>query len=209
MSVALVVVTDGRWQYLQNTLDAARRNLRYPFAHLRLVDDSGSDDVLIADGFEIVRHPTRRGLAAAVQSAWAGLPDDIDFVFHLEDDFLLVDPVDIDGMAITLKEHPHLAQLVLKRQPWSPAEQAAGGIIEMHPAEYFDRHGFVEHRRIFSLNPCLIPKSVIDRGWPAGNEAEFTAGLVAAGYSFAFWGGRLDPPRCIHIGAERAAGWKA
>lgn len=209
MSVALVVVTDGRWDYLSRTLAAARYALLYPFAHLRIVDDSGTGDPVIwPDGFEVIRHPARRGLAAAVRTAWTGLPPEIDFVWHLEEDFLLAESVDVDGMAVCLKEHPELAQLVLKRQPWAPVEVEAGGIIETAPGDYEDRDGYVEHRRIFSLNPCLIPRDVIDLGWPAGNEAEFTRQLVEAGRTFAFWGRREDPPRCVHIGAHRSAGWK-
>jgi hypothetical protein len=66
----------------------------------------------------------------------------------------------------------------------------------------------VEHKRIFSLNPCVIPRRVLDLGWPDGNEAEMTTNLVASGYRFAFYGKRDDPPRVIHVGAERGIGWR-
>lgn len=209
MSVALVVVTDGRWQYLEEMLRSARRFLNYPFAHLRLVDDSGGGRTVVwPDGFEVIRHPQRRGLAAAVQTAWSGLPPEIDLVFHLEDDFVFAEPVDVDAMAMMLKEHGRLAQLVLKRQPWSPPEVAAGGIIETAPGEYRQRDGWVEHTRIFSLNPCLIPREVVDLGWPDGNEAEMTGRLVAGGWTFGFWGRREDPPRVLHVGVQRSSAWK-
>ncbi len=173
MSVALVIITDGRWRYLNEMFVSAREWLTYPFSHVRIVDDSGCEPLgPWSDEFEVVRHPRRLGLAAAV-----------------------------------LKEHGRLAQLVLKRQAWSPEELAAGGIMECHPAEYRQRDGWVEHSRIFSLNPCLIPREVVEMGWPAGNEAEMTARLVAAGWSFGFWGRRDDPPRCLHIGEHRSAGW--
>lgn len=209
MSVALVVVGDGRYEYLECCLESIRRHAIYPFTFYRIVDDSGTGDrVAPPPGWDLVAHPERRGLAGAVQSAWAGLPADVEYVLHVEEDFLLTAPLDIDGMAATLKEHGRLAQLVLKRQPWSPEEQAAGGIMEMTPWEYVQRDGWVEHSRIFSLNPCLIPRAVIDLGWPDGNEAEMTSRLIADGWSFGFWGRRDDQPRCIHIGARRSAQWK-
>lgn len=209
MTVALVVVTDGRWQYLHEMFRSARRYLDYPFAHLRIVDDSGgAQPVVWPDGFEVIRHPERRGLAAAVQTAWSGLPPEIDLVMHVEDDFVFVDSVDVDDMAMTLKEHGRLAQLVLKRQAWSLEERQAGGIMECHPDEYKQRDGWVEHTRIFSLNPCLIPREVIDMGWPVGNEREMTDRLVAGGWSFGFWGRRDDAPRVLHIGVERSSAWK-
>jgi hypothetical protein len=208
MSVALVVVTDGRYRYLERMLESLVEHVLYPFGLIRVVDDSGNvEGPRFPAGWDVVRHQPRLGLAAAVQSAWAGLPADVEFVFHVEEDFVFTEPVDIDGMAMLLKEHGRLAQLVLKRQAWSPPEVAAGGIIETAPDEYRQRDGWVEHTRIFSLNPCLIPRAVVDAGWPDGNEAEMTARLVAGGWSFGFWGRRDDPPRVLHIGAQRSAGW--
>lgn len=209
VNVALVVVGDGRSRYLEQALDSLRRHVPAgTFCYWRIVDDSGGPwPVAFTADWDVIRHDHRRGLAAAVNSAWVGLPGDVDFVFHVEEDFVLQGPVEFDRMAKTLDAHPRLAQLVLKRQPGTPAEAAAGGIIEQHPDDYVDRDGWVEHRRIFSLNPCLIPRAVIDLGWPASNEAGFTDQLVAAGWSFGFWGARADPPKVWHIGTERSEGW--
>jgi hypothetical protein len=209
MTVALVVVGDGRYPYLERCLASLDTFARYPFVHYRIVDDSGRGaEVAYPPGWEVIAHAERRGMAAAVASAWGDLPPGVDYVLHVEEDFLLAQSVPIDDMAMVLAAEPKLAQLVLKRQPWSPEEVRAGGIMEMYPDDYTDRDGWVEHRRIFSLNPCLIPRVVIERGWPAGNEAEFTASLVADGYTFGFWGAREDEPACLHIGSRRSAAWK-
>lgn len=209
MNIALVVVGDGRYGYLERALESLRAHVPSgTFSYWRVVDDSGGPWPVAFEGdWDVIRHPSRRGLAAAVQSAWAGLPGGIDWVLHWEEDFLLTGPVEFDQMVKTLEANPHLAQLVLKRQPGSPAEAAAGGIIEQHPDDYVDRAGWVEHQRIFSLNPCLIPRAVVDLGWPVTNEAGFTDQLVEAGWSFGFWGARDDPPRCWHIGDQRSSGW--
>jgi hypothetical protein len=212
VSVALVVITDGRWRYLERALLAASHFIRYPFTHLRLVDDSGSRTGCPSPkGFEIFRHAERRGFAAAVQTAWRALPPEIEYVFHLEEDFVLTESLNVDAMAGVLGMNPRLAQLVLKRQPSiaSPAELAAGGILEMDPDLYTDRDGWVEHRRLFSLNPCLVPRHITDRGWPShAGEAQFTQTLLADGYYFGFWGKREDSPRCMHIGDQRSVGWR-
>lgn len=149
------------------------------------------------------------GLAGAVQTAWnQALECGAEFLFHVEEDFLFVTDIDLDAMAAILDGNHQLAQLVLKRQPWSAEEHAAGGIIEMHPDDYTDHDGWVEHRRIFSLNPCLIPRHILMRGWPKGNEAEATQQLTGNGFTFGFYGERNDPPRVVHVGAERSAGWR-
>lgn len=194
MNVALCVISDRADLYLPQTLDSLRTYLPIGCDHMILVDDRDH----------------RLGLAGAVNEAWSNVPPETDYIWHHEEDFLLTAPVDIAGMASVLEEHRDLAQLVLKRQPWSPTEVHAGGIIEEHPADYTDRetlgYPWVEHRRIFSLNPCLIPRRVFEQGWPAGNEAEQTIRFM--GKRFGFWGKREDPPHCFHVGARRSVGWR-
>lgn len=150
------------------------------------------------------------GMAGAVRAAWAWALDEakVDYLFHVEEDFRFVAPLDLQAVATALDHHRHLAQLVLKRNPWSPEERAAGGIIECAPEQYVDEDGWVEHRRIFSLNPCLIPRRVLELGWPDGNEAEFTQRCLDAGYSFGFLGARNDPPLVEHVGMVRGEGWR-
>lgn len=155
------------------------------------------------------------GMAGAVRAAWqTALDDQWDHLLHWEEDFRIDQPVDLDGMQYVLDRAPHLAQIVLKRQPWNDEEIAAGGIIELHPDDYteFKAWGrnirWTEHSRIFSLNPCLIPRSVLELGWPDGNEAGFTEKCLDAGYRFAFYGGRDDPPRVEHVGTVRGTGWR-
>lgn len=212
MSVALVVISDGRWDYLEQALTSIeQRCSSYRFTSMTLINDSGARLPLPMDGrWDVITHETRRGLAGAVQSAWKRVAF-ADHVFHMEEDFVLHETPDLDAMVAVLRANDRLAQLVLKRQPWSPEEIRAGGIIESNPLDYVDQttdeHDWVEHERIFSLNPCVYPTWVTKFGWPNGNEAEMTEMLVHLGYSFGFWGARSDPPRCEHIGVRRSAAW--
>lgn len=149
------------------------------------------------------------GLAGAVREAWRlALHTDCDYLLHIEEDFTFPAGIPVAEMVKVAERSPHLAQVVLKRQPWNDTEKQAGGIIEAAPHAYRQRLGFVEHTEIFSLNPCIIPRRVLELGWPDGNEAEFTIRLLDLGYRFAFFGYTADPPRCIHLGNERAAGWR-
>ena len=155
----------------------------------------------------------RLGMAGAVNAAWDwARSEKVDYLLHVEEDFRFVVPVDIHRMVAVLLADLRLAQVVLKRQPWSPEERQAGGIIECHPDDYTahldDDLRWVSHQRIFSLNPCLIPRHILEMGWPPGNEAEMTSNLVALGYRFAFFGERDDRPRVEHVGVERGVGWR-
>lgn len=153
------------------------------------------------------------GMAGAVRAAWEwAIEQDVDYLFHVEEDFRFPETVDVSAMATVLSDRRELAQVVLKRQPWNDEEQRAGGIIEARPGAYTQRGAtvdhYVEHELIFSLNPCLIPRAVLEMGWPDGNEAEFTQMCLDKGYKFAFYGKLADPPRCHHVGAQRSTGWR-
>jgi len=187
-------VSDRGELYLRGCIEAYEANVDTQLVHSTTVIDD-SDHKL--------------GMAGAVRAAWTwALDASADWLFHVEEDMYLTAPVDLRHMVAIMDDRPGLAQLVLKRQPWSTEERQAGGIIEAHPDEYIDRGPCTEHGRIFSLNPCLIRRQVLELGWPDGNEAEFTRTCLVAGYSFAFYGARTDPPRVRHVGTERGKGWR-
>jgi len=221
--IGLGVITDGRFDYLRATIASAVEHLPdIPYRYI--VDDSGADDscAYLADhyrGWQIVHHAQRRGLAGAVKTTWQFAIDlGLDYLFHLEDDFTFERDVDMAAMVATLQRSPRCAQMLLKRQPLSPEELAAGDVLgamgELRATGWVDcvdpfhEHHWTAQRRIFSLNPCVIPRAVLDLGWPDTNEAGMTTRLLATGYEFGVWGKVGDPPAVIHIGEHRSAGWE-
>lgn len=158
------------------------------------------------------------GMAGAVQAAWAwALDEGVDYLLHVEEDFRFAMELDVLDLVRILRRSPYLAQLCLKRQPWSPEERWAGDIFATWPTEgeerLQDREGFLVQRRLFSLNPCVIPARVLELGWPSGplgvgNEAGFTKRCLEQGLWFGYYGARTDPPRVVHVGDTRGEGWK-
>ena len=208
--IALVHIDDGRPEYLFPTIEAVEAEVDYRF----LIDDSGDPEY--ARGLEKrfpefcqVHHERRRGLAATVLSAWSeALRYPFDYLLHWEGDFLPVGEIPIAEMISLLEQNPHLAQVVLKRQAWRPEEIEAGGFIELYQDWHTQRQGYVEQQLVFSLNPCLIPRHIVELLAPGeGNpEVYFTQALVGMGYSFAILGEMKDDPRVIHIGSQQAVG---
>lgn len=214
-NIDLVVITDGRGPYLEQTLSTVD-HLCAVFVTRTIVDDSGVDwySRWLRDRYgheyRIVAHTQKRGLAAAVKTAWSLTSSA--FVFHLEDDFTIDETVDVHSMAAVLAVNPKLAQLCLLRQPWNEQEHAAGGIIQADPTAYDQRKtigkSWLAHRKLFSLNPCLIPRWVVDLGWDDGNERGFTDRLLAdSDIEFGYWGVPTDQ-HVTHIGHQRSAGWQ-
>jgi hypothetical protein len=224
MNVALVVMTDGRGEYLTRTLTSFERLVTGPITS-RIIHDDSADPAYAAwlkttfSQYTIVSTPARSGFNGAMQSAWTYLDQFATepYVFHLEDDFLFTRPVDLVAMVQVLQTFPHLAQMALRRQPWNDAEREAGGVVEQNPEAYTERsmlgHKWLEHRQFWTTNPSIYPRMMCGWSWPDGAHSEgvFTQRLLAAGLPeplagavrFGYWGNRTDAPWVEHIGHER------
>lgn len=213
--ITLLVITDGRRDCLQRTLDSFALCVNSDHIGRRVIVNDCPDPDYAAwiDGLGFDTHvkplARRRGFGGAIAAGWAAIGD-TDWIFHLEDDFLFTRHVDVRAMTRVLEHHPDLVQMALRRQPWNEEEKAAGGIVELHPGQYTScGEGTVfwlEHRMFFTTNPCLYPKWVRDRSWPQCDYSEgvFTHQLFAdPNLKSAFWGKAEDPPWVFHIGQHR------
>lgn len=213
--VSLVIITDGRQACISETVPSMNKNLDYKFYEKIIINDSADiryHQYLMSNypDFRIVSHETRRGLAGAVQSAWASVSPNSDYVFHLEDDFLFNKQIIIEDLISLLESNPHLVQMALVRAPVNPPEEEVGGFVFQHLADYSQKNKFFEHGRLFTLNPCLYPMSTVQMGWPDhGGESEFTSKVhsINNDYRFGFYGDIHDKPLVTHIGGRRSEGW--
>lgn len=193
MTVALLLIDDGREDYLDRCLESLAEHLP-PVDACVMVNDSDHE----------------LGFSGAIQAGWdAVLETDCKYVAHLESDFLLTERVPIRFMQLILEHDPTLAQIALLRQPWNDREQAAGGIIQQDPDSYEEHESvagkWTTHSVCMTTNPSLYPRHIVERGWPQvpASEGVFSAQLREDGYRFAFLGGKSDGPRCEHIGVHR------
>jgi hypothetical protein len=222
-SVAVVCIDDGRYDYLQQCVRSLQAFIPQSLIEAQiLIQDAGDETYsnLLRSEFpqfdRQVHHETRRGLGGAVHSAWStALEYDVDYVWHQEGDFVLTEPLPLSDMAYLLMTQQRLAQLVLKRQSGNAHEAACGGLVETAPDEYEELYAdnlvWTEHRRVFSFNPCLIPRAVVEcalKNCDNFLERDVSDVLLAHGYTFALWGGKFDPPRVQHVGDQRSSGYK-
>jgi hypothetical protein len=224
MSIALLVITDGRRDCIRQTIPSALAMLEGPITRRVLYDDSGDPDHRdwLADEFptfELIYHPEgRQGFGGAIRTAWGHLAHGRErLIWHAEDDFLYNRPVQLMGLAQVLDAHPHLVQMALRRQPWNEHERQAGGIIEQHPDAYTEhtlgKYAWLEHRLFLTTNPSLYRRTLCTTDWPEGpnSEGHFTHQLLRDGspevdgerVRFAFWGTRDSGEAVTHIGHER------
>lgn len=226
--IATVIIGDGRLSYLRESVESFKTQVSPVSDYHIMVNDSGDPSYAsqldeLYPGWHLIHHPERRGLGAAVRSAWSAmLETDADFIFHCEEDFIYPIATDLLPLTQILEYRPHLSQLVLKRQPWSPEELAAGDVFERAPFEYYDHTwtglDWLEHLNgnstlhVFSFNPFLAPREVIELAVSDDSSAmlerDVTDLLREHNYNFGFYGNRNDAPRCWHIGVQRSAGYR-
>lgn len=220
--IALLIITDGREDYLRQTVPSARSHLVGPITERVMYDDTGDDtyrDQLRAEypDFTHINAGPRQGFGGAIRSAWAHLAwhSQAQYVFHLEQDFTFNRQVDLDMMRLVLVDQPNLVQLALRRQAWNDVEKAAGGVVECQPDEYSERDcpcgcgaSWLEHRLFFTTNPSLYRMDLVRKHpWPRSDRSEgkFTAELVKSPkVRFGYWGARDSGEWVRHIGKERA-----
>lgn len=220
MSVALVVLTNGRMDCIDHSIDAALANLHgLELAPVVICDDSADDQyrAWLAQRFPeatIISDGTNLGYAGAMRRAWAAAIDaGTEYVFWLEEDFIVLRPVDLSAMALVLDERPRLTQVMLKRQAWWANEVAAGGLVEANPGMFIDAsngvHCWTEYAA-FWTSPYLVRRDFLQAfEWPYESHSEtmFSAKMRNLGRRGALWGRRDDPPLVEHVGIRTGKGY--
>lgn len=229
MNYALVVIGNGRLSYLEKVIDSAFNYLPTP-NHLLMVDDSGNREVANElhrnyPDFTTRSHVHNQGMAAAVQSGFNLVKEtDAEYIFWLEEDMELIATPPLEDAVKVLVSHPHLAQMCFRREPWwgSPVEMQLGDQLAAIASQARTSVAVVnrseiwtEHDYIFSLNPCLIPRVIIDTyTWPSGpigigNETGMTNQLLDDKWLFGSWGVPGDGQVWArHLGEERGKQWQ-
>lgn len=224
MEYILTVLTNGRQECLARTLEAFERFITprptQIFIHIdgnhpppRLLYDEMPWQVSVARDPVGFTFGTDDCYATAAQSG-------LDWTFHLEDDFVILEPIDLRDIAAVLDAEPHLAQMAQIRTPWGH-EIPHGGYIPQNQDSYERKstrvkigkrqveHRWIETSRNWATNPALMKTQFFrDNPWPLVPLSEGVYGFQirernpAARFGLWGWGG----PKCAHIGVDRVKG---
>ena len=151
------------------------------------------------------------GYALAMQAVTAEARREGERFMFWEEDFTLLEPVDLADMGAWLDKHPGHAQVALLRGPHFPIEHRYGGLLAAlvkrlgservdlktlvpvsplgtlrpHPATRILGYS---QRGVFTCNPAVWEPVVAELGWPSGEHSEdaVTADLVSRGYRFGY-----------------------
>lgn len=213
-NTTLLIMTNGRKEYLERTLSTLDK-LHGNFTRILIHDDSGDSDYhtwLERLGYEVAT-TNKIGFTKAMISAWEKVKKDTNkWVFHLEEDFLIMEDIYIDNMMEVMNNYDYIKQIVLSRADITKRNIKKRGIVIPAAERFKDKtdgkNFWVEHRINFSCNPCLYRKSLIyDFPWPNVQRSEHQYGnLLLKKYpstKCAYWGKSTDKPKVEHIGKNR------
>lgn len=223
MRYLLCVLTCGRPDYLRRTL-ATYSQFMWPRPEAVYVWDDGLATPMEAyDAFADV--PTtvegeldRIGRCSGHAHLWEATrrPEyaELDWVFTIEDDVVLLRPLRLPDLASVLNEEDDLAQLALVRCPWG-AEIEVGGFIPLFPDRYERRSSlglpfeWMASTYDWTSSPALLPAALPrEVDWPGGHGCEGELGpriLAQRPHAISgYWG--WGEPWVAHIGMQRIKG---
>jgi|GEM_PF-3374079 len=214
MKICVIILNDGRNDYLEQTLKSLVKNVVFPFEaelYKILYDDmpDGRDEELlsrIALEYKIDRvilSDKNNGIDQAVQNVWKEVPE-CAYIWHQENDFTYNEQIAVEEMIRPLEMNRMIGQVALQRQAWYDDEIEAGGMYKVPYRTY--RQGniagtnLVFQDKFFTHNPCVYRYSSIAQVSPY-NELAFAEHLKKTGVkTFAYLGKLTDAPKVHHIG---------
>ena len=221
--ITWTILTDGRKDLIERTIPSWEQNVAGQFNGKFIIDDSGDPGyrewlAKTFKNFEIVPVKKQRsGYINAMRKVFeVARSNGNPYIFHLEDDFVLNKPVNLNDLSHVLDKKNYLTQISLLRQPWYEVEIEAGGVLQVFKKQrkriYAKRMGdkqWLEHRFFWTCNPSVFPLWVAEREWPKGgfSEAKFGMELFENPDLWSGVWGRLNTPYYIeHIGSYQNGG---
>lgn len=218
MKICIIILTDGRNDYLARTLESMEKHLVFPEGSevfKIMVDDWPEDRDLkelkkLSKKYKIdklVLNDSNIGIDKTVQKAWSLVPEDIDYIWHQENDFEYLDLVNISKMMKVL-ESPIIVQTALVRQPWFPDEKEAGSLMNTRPSRFKQAsvagEDIIIHRDHFTHNPSLYKRKWIAQ-MDNYNEYNFKDYILKNNsvVYFAYMGKIENPHAIVHIGEKK------
>jgi len=114
---------------------------------------------------KLILHEENMGYSKSWKEGWDNVPNDSDYIFHQEDDFIFNKKININELLDIFKVMDNkLYQIVLKRQVWFEKNdliyKIENNIIESKEIEVNvnnKNHTLIINNHLFNSNPCIYP----------------------------------------------------
>jgi hypothetical protein len=219
--IDLIITTNGRKEYILPTINSWKNFIDSNINNKIIIDDSGNQEYrdwlseTFPDFTIMPLGENNMGFSFLMKTWLTNLKFESKYLLLLEDDFLLLENIDVDKILNILDNNDNIIQLCLKRQAWSQEEVAAGGMIERiyNGSNFIQKDGWFEHREFFTTNPSFMnverlrryAKPIYENSSELITEGEFGNRLFSNNNNLysAFLGAIFDTHKVEHIGHIR------
>lgn len=200
--IAWITLTSGRKDYLK-----VSRQSWYTFVNQKnleeiIIDTSGDKDysnwllteypnakIFSLDENKVIRGDWHKGIKQAYEYFYTiAKTIDCDYIFHTEDDYVLLTPINLEDSIEILKSDPDIVQVHFIRQPWTKDEEESGGVLKncqnmgnKMVTKSNGKSSWVEHRSYFTFGPSIYRKEIcfVDRESNNNPELALTHSLFS------------------------------
>jgi hypothetical protein len=216
IKICMLIFTTSRYEYLLPVLESVHKNLDFDDMEIYkiMIDDypaRRNEETLITlknkyNIDKLVMNKTNIGYGLSWKKAWSLVPNDVDYIWHQEEDFTYDRRIDIKDLINTFETCPiHLTQLALKRQVWFDSNDH---IQKMESGKMGTQINFgdkkvVIHQWYFLGNPSIYPRWVLEQDYehdPQEHTIVKTLKQIFPQKHSGIYGGALDTPLTRHIG---------
>lgn len=225
--VAWLTLTSGRKNYLKQSRDSWYKLVSGKILEEVIIDTSGDLEyrdwllkeypnakIFSLDSSEVINKTWDTGIKKAYEYFYEiAKTIDCDYILHTEDDYVLLNPLDINDSIDILKSDPHIVQVHFIRQPWTKDESDCGGVLKncqrmgsLMTQKHNGKNSWVEHRSYFTFGPSIYKKDIcfIDRDLNNNPELALTHSLFLDPKNKTATFGTIDDMHFVeHIGVEK------
>jgi hypothetical protein len=173
--IAILFFTTSRYEYLESMLESFSKNVKFNNLEIYkiMIDDyplrrNNNKLEELKNKYkidELILNDKNLGYSLSWKKCWTFVPEDVDYIWHQEEDFIFNKEIDINDLIKTFEESPiKLNQITLKRQKWYDRGDFIDLIEKGEIGKEITSNNkkLIIHQTYFNSNPCLYPKWIID-----------------------------------------------
>lgn len=216
LKIAILIFTTSRYEYLLPTLESFYKMVDFGDFELYTImtddyplrrDKKVLEDLKKMYNIDkLVINEENLGYGLSWKNAWKLIPNDVDYIWHQEEDFMFNEKINVMDLITTFNTCPvELTQLVLKRQIWFSNNDFIEMIEKGEVGEQinFGDKKVVIHQYYFNANPCIYPKWIIDEEYEYDPQEHTIVETLKKRYPSKYsgmYGGIMDIPLVKHTG---------
>ena len=181
MKIAWITLTSGRKEYLSKSRNSWYDLIIGNISEEIIVDTSGDEEYArwLSETYKTAKifslskeFVLGKTWDSGIKKAYEYFYDiaktiDCDYILHTEDDYVLLNEINIKNVVDILDSDNNICQVHFIRQPWTKDEEDSGSVLRHCEKNGFklteknnEQDSWVEHRSYFTFGPSIYRKDI-------------------------------------------------